>query len=761
LINIFLIFTTLSFAQDLYDINKIRNIKLDFYNSNWDAILDTFQKYNSDKRVLADLTIDGIKYDSVGVRFKGNSSYRDKNNKNPFNIDINFVKDQNVYGYKKLKLSNMFKDPSGVREVLSYEILRNYMPAPKSNFVMLYINGKVHGLYTNVESISNDFLEKHFGSNDNPFFKCDPITITATPAPPPHGCKHVQGISSSLIDMGPDTFCYEQSYEIKSDYGWTDLMNLVLDLNGNISNIKNVLNVDMVLWMNAFNNVFINLDSYLGSGHNYYLYENDNKIFNTICWDLNMCFGSFTRIDSGRHLNIVQMISMPPDFAFYNANRPLVNKLMAVPEYRRRYYAHFKTIYTEFLQNDKMQDRAVVLHSMIDSFVTIDSNYFYSYYDFLRNINQNVGYGPQTTVGVNLLMDNRSGFLSFHSQLKKTQAEITDISQSVEFPMENEDVWISAKISNSTQAFLYYRSDLFVPFNKIQMFDDGNHHDGNASDGIYGVQIPGFNMATNVNYYIYAENLITNTAKLSPERAEFEYYSYIVGNQSSTSDIVINELMASNNITVADQNNEYDDWVEIYNNSSNNISLKGMGLTDDENDIFQFVFPDTFIAAHGFIIVWIDDDEEQQGLHTNFKLSKAGEKLILSDSQAKLIDQVIFNNQTTDISFGRYPNATGNFEFMPPTFNASNISYSDVYEAFKDNNVSIKVYPNPTNGFLTIEAEKLFVEIFDVNGKIIFKSDKVLSSICKVDLQGKKDGLYFVRFYNNDFVKVKKIILRK
>ena len=109
-------------------------------------------------RILADLVIDGISYDSVGVRYKGYSSASVDRIKNPFNIKLDYsIEDQNHLGYKKIKLANSYQDPSFIREVLSYEITSNYMPAPKANYANLFINDTLWGLYTNVESVNNNF----------------------------------------------------------------------------------------------------------------------------------------------------------------------------------------------------------------------------------------------------------------------------------------------------------------------------------------------------------------------------------------------------------------------------------------------------------------------------------------------------------------------------------------------------------------------------------------------------------------------------
>ncbi len=139
-------------------------------------------------------------------------------------------------------------------------------------------------------------------------------------------------------------------------------------------------------------------------------------------------------------------------------------------------------------------------------------------------------------------------------------------------------------------------------------------------------------------------------------------------------DVVINEFMADNDTTVADQDGDFDDWVELYNPGDEAVNLNGFGLSDDPDDLMQWVFPDTSIAARGFLIIWTDDDEDQEGLHTNFKLSSSGEDVCLATADGSLLDQVTFGPQYLDISFGRYPDGTGEFQFMYPTCGEPNTS---------------------------------------------------------------------------------------
>ena len=115
------------------------------------------------------------------------------------------------------------------------------------------------------------------------------------------------------------------------------------------------LNIDETLWMLAFNNVLVNLDSYTGRlCHNYYLYEDSAGLFHPIIWDLNMSFGGFRFLDEGRQLTNEELQTISP-FAHYkekNEKRPLITNLLNEPLYRKIYTAHVKTILEDHFSND-------------------------------------------------------------------------------------------------------------------------------------------------------------------------------------------------------------------------------------------------------------------------------------------------------------------------------------------------------------------------------------------------------------------------
>lgn len=284
-------------------------------------------------------------------------------------------------------------------------------------------------------------------------------------------------------------------------------------------------------------------------------------------------------------------------------------------------------------------------------------------------------------------------------------------------------------------------------FVKTQMYDDGLHNDGASGDGLYGAEIV-VNLS-DIQYYIYAEN--TNTGMFSPERAEYEYHILTV-----EKGIVINEIMAENNSTVTDQDGEYDDWIELYNNTSTSIDLSGFNLSDNTTNLAKWTFPQgTIIDANDYLIVWADDDLSQSGLHASFKLSASGESVILSDNSLNIIDQFLYGNLTNDISFGRYPNGNGTFTTMNPTYDMNN-SNTIIVDVIKQSKL-INLYPNPSNNSITLSSNKLEDLSFTIYNSL---SQRIYSGIVRnnhsvnVNIESWQSGMYFVHFENGEALKL-------
>lgn len=732
-------------SQNFYDTNTIQDIRIVFAESNWDALLDAQASSTEDYIPAQSVTINGTVFNNVGVKYKGNSTYNANRVKNPFHIELDTYQNQDYQGYTDIKLSNVYYDPTFLREPLSYSILRQYMHAPLSNYANVYVNGTLIGLYVSSESISKKFVDEHFYSNNNAFFKCNPIG----------GAGPGSSSFPNLAYLGTNPTSYQAAYEMNSDAGWEDLIALTNTLANDISNIESVLDVDRALWMLAFDNVLVNLDSYLGTfKQNYYLYKDDNGRFNAIVWDLNMSFGVFSQTGTISLNNTTAKKQMTHLLHSGDAAWPLMQKLMAVPKYKRMYLAHFRTILEENFANNSYLTTAQSYQNVINAAVQADPNKQFTYAQFQSNLNTDIT-GGMGAPGITNLMSGRTTYLLAQTDFTNTRPTIANVTPAVENPLINSDVYITANVvdANSNGVFLGYRSDKRLPFTKIQMYDDGLHGDGAAGDFVYGAAMNVANAF--MQYYIYAEN--NNVGRFSPERAEHEFHTLLASYPTiNPGDLVVNEIMAQNTETVTDQDGEFEDWIELYNNTDTTLSLDNLFMSDTNTNLIKWQFPaGVTIAPHDYLMVWADEDGAQTGLHANFKLSAAGESVILSYANGTIIETVDFGAQTANLGYARVPNGTGNFVIQTPTFSANNEVLSVSSAEFKEN---LSVFPNPTHGNMNLQnkypIEK--VELYNLQGQLLFTNEFSAQNQITLDLGAYAKGLYMLVVNKNTTLKIVK-----
>ncbi len=134
--------------------------------------------------------------------------------------------------------------------------------------------------------------------------------------------------------------------------------------------------------------------------------------------------------------------------------------------------------------------------------------------------------------------------------------------------------------------------------------------------------------------------------------------------------LLINEFMASNGNYIMDAQGEHEDWIEILNVGGADIDMAGMCLTDEPGNPTKWRFPAnkpylTTIKAGGYLLIWADNDPTDNELHAGFELDADGDQIALFDTDGvSLIDSVEYPKQTTDISYGRYPNATSAWSYF-------------------------------------------------------------------------------------------------
>ncbi|MES2762740.1 MAG: CotH kinase family protein [Bacteroidota bacterium] len=727
-------------AQNFYDQNTIQKIEIQFTQSNWDYQLDTAKVGAEGYIMAASVTINGVYFDSVGVKYKGNSSYNPTYNKNPLHIELDGFKDQSYLGIKDIKLGNNYADPSMIREVLGYDILKNYMHCPEANFAKVYINGAYHGVYSNVESIGKKFYAKHYHSSGNTAIKCNPIVN------PSANTK-----SNLKYFTTGDSSNYFNFYELKSDYGWNSLRALADTVTNHQSRFASNVDVDRLIWMLAFNNVNVNLDSYSGAFcQNYYLYKDNTNHYNTTIWDLNMCFGGFPYLGNSNsslaQLNITSMQQMLISIHATDVYWPMINIINSNAQYKKMLVAHMRTIVNEYIASGNYITRANQFQALIDTSVQSDNFKFYSYPQFQTGLTSNVSVGSYSVPGISNLMSARLIYLQGTAEFGYTAPVISAVAANTNSPAINTTVAITANVVNTNTVYLGYRTDNHQKFTRVLMYDDGAHSDGVSGDNVYGTSITVTSAET--EYYIFAEN--TNAGIFSPERAEHEFHVLQTNlAQPNSGEVVINEFLAANNFGQADENGKHEDWIELYNTTNATLNLSGLYLSDDYANPTKYTIPNnTIIQPNGFLTIWADEDNTNEAeIHCNFKLLNSGEKIMLSKNTT-VLDSITFGFQGADISMARCPDGMGAFAASStPTYNNSNCAVG-INEINMDA-ATLTVFPNPANDEITIICSAnavLPVEVLNVVGDMILEEE--MNQRIKINTSALSQGIYFVKVLN-------------
>jgi len=141
--------------------------------------------------------------------------------------------------------------------------------------------------------------------------------------------------------------------------------------------------------------------------------------------------------------------------------------------------------------------------------------------------------------------------------------------------------------------------------------------------------------------------------------------------------IVINEIITSNSSVNTDDDESYEDWVELYNSGTESINLLGYGLSDNDN-LFKWVFPDYTIQPGEHLLIWCSNKNRTNPdfpLHTNFAISAGGETISLTFPDGTIADQVPAIVIPQNFSYGRAPSGSSSFLiFQEPTPGTSNPS---------------------------------------------------------------------------------------
>ncbi|ANA83556.1 spore coat protein CotH [Paenibacillus glucanolyticus] len=340
--------------------DKVIDVKITIDEADFQDMLDNA---SAEEYKEASVNYNGMQYDHVGLRTKGNLSLRSVVNSDSdrysFKISFDEYINQTLNGISKINLNNNYSDASYMREFLTYELAASVgLPTPGFSYVNVYVNDELWGFYLAIEQIGDSYLQRHFDNSYGALYKAE-----------------MTGVGSDLTWLGKDPDSYT-GLVMKSKSSNDDILIDMLDELNNGTDYEKVLDVDNVLKYVALNVVASNMDSYLGSNkQNYYLYEN-NGIFSVLPWDYNMAFGGLGSSSI--------LIDEPTQGAL--AERPLIAKLLEVDEYKERYHAILTEMLEGYMQQDTFNNRVAQLQELISEHVKQDPRPFYSYEEYEQSL---------------------------------------------------------------------------------------------------------------------------------------------------------------------------------------------------------------------------------------------------------------------------------------------------------------------------------------------------------------------------------------
>lgn len=415
--------------EPLYDPTVLRTLFLNFESPDWEAELSDFN--NTDVEVPADLTVDGKTYKDVGVHFRGASSFFTvgETRKRSLNLSLDWVNEkQKAGGYQTLNLLNAHTDPSFLRTILYYDVARKYIPTSKANFARVVINGENWGIYVNAQQFNKDFVKEWFPNSKGARWK--------VPGSP-------RG-NGGLEFLGNDPAPYKKLYEIKTkddEKSWNDLIRLCRVLNETpadklVAELSPILDIDGALKFLAVENTLINNDGYWTRASDYNICQDEQGRFHLVPHDANETFrpAQGPGMRGSPREEGANPVALDPLAGMGDENKPLLSKLLAVPELRARYFGYVKQIAQESLDWSKLGPVAEKYQALIADDVKRDTHKLYddkAFEDSLtkdaapreRSDGPGFGRGPGGPGGPSMslksFVEKRREFLLNHPEVKK------------------------------------------------------------------------------------------------------------------------------------------------------------------------------------------------------------------------------------------------------------------------------------------------------------------------------------------------------
>lgn len=389
--------TEQEYESKLFGTSDIISINIDVDKTQWSNMLKNAQK---EEYISCDLTINGTTFNSVGIRPKGNSSLsmvQKESDKNRYSFKFDFdryIEGQTCFGLDKLVVNNIISDTTYMKEYLSYDLMKFMgVPTPLQNYANITVNGEKWGVYLAVEVLEESFAYRNFGNNNG--FLYSVKSMGAGGAGGDVGAKEGKKSSGGgdFIYSGDNIENYNAIFDNAVLKSSDDDKARVVEAMKKLSEGKELetyFDIDEILRYFAVHTTVVNLDSYSSNmKQNYYVYEENGKI-SILPWDYNLAFGGF------QSNNATTAVNFPIDTPVSGtklSDRPLIAKLLEIPEYKNKYHEYLSKIIKEYFNSGVYEKTISNVDKMIKNYVKDDATAFYTYDQYLEGINNLLEFG--------------------------------------------------------------------------------------------------------------------------------------------------------------------------------------------------------------------------------------------------------------------------------------------------------------------------------------------------------------------------------
>ncbi|MFT7679062.1 MAG: spore coat protein CotH [Planctomycetota bacterium] len=595
---------------DLFDDTVLRQIDITVYDANgvidpnfWTKLVQNWN--GSGANLPADITISGpdipvpVTRTGVGLRIKGNSSFfflPSGSQKASFNIEVDDTDPAaDLWGYSTINLNNGIEDPTFCREIGFFRFIRRYTPAGLGNHLVVTINGDPWGVYVNIQQYNKRLLEEYYEDGGGVRIKCPNIG------------------GAALRWFGSAISSYFADYDLKNDGGlgtnaaWQTLVDCCDSLNNSPAatpkDIDKGFSVDAAIWTVVGENLFMDEDSYISKGADFNVY-----------WEP-IHQRSYLHQHDGNESWGVSLFGWPggtitelsPTYRFNGGMRPAVRRVVAIPEWRERYFAHYRTMLEDFSWDD-FEPQIEGYHTLIDAAVLADPKRIYSYNKFTLNFTTDVNIPlAGTTVvapGLRRYVDDRLAFLSVHPEIAEPVPAINWLRHAPYRPAAGQPVFITTSVTPDPTApigevTLYYRHQ---PGHYLEalMLDDGLNGDGAAGDGVYGVELPAtLALGDFATYYVGAASDVASGSgtRFLPKYAEGRPQDVRVG--FGASGMRITEVLYSGTDG---------EFFELTNTTAAPVDLAGWSMDDSSANVGTFDLTPAGVISPGESIIITQSD---------------------------------------------------------------------------------------------------------------------------------------------------------